>query len=462
MRIAFIAMSGVRVHDAELMRIGLTLPGFVERSEVVASLPRLGLLTLAGMTPRDRHEVSYHEVRDLGEAPADLAAFDLVAISTFTAQADEAYALAARCRAAGAKVVIGGLHATAAPDEVAQHADAVVVGEGEVVWPQVLDDAARGQLQQRYDARGREFDLADAPMPAFDPLDLDKYNRLTVQVTRGCPWRCSFCASSILLTPKYKHKPIDKVLAEVDRIRTLWPRPFLELADDNSIRHRPYWLELLPRLAERRVKWFTETDISLGDDPELLALLRDSGCAEVLVGLESPDTQGLAGLEQRADWKLRQAPRYAELVRNIQAHGIRVNACFILGLDGHDAGVFDRVRALVADARPFDVQITLPTPLPGTALYRQLQHEGRLLEDRPWRRCTLFDVTFRPTPMSADELRAGFIALARDLYSEDATRRRRAAFRRQVETGAPARHGARPAVRPPLAPRERVAGPPAG
>lgn len=427
MRIGLIAMSGVRVCDDELRRLGMTLPGFVERSRTIASLPSLGLLTLAGMTPK-HHDITYMEV-DHPDADQRWPAFDLVAISTFTAQARDSYRVADRYRAAGAWVVIGGLHVTAMPDEAAEHADAVIVGEGELCWPLVLRDAEAGRLQPLYRSQPGEFDLAEAPMPAFELLDLDRYNRLTVQTTRGCPWRCAFCASSILLTNRYKHKPIDKVLSEVDRIRELWPRPFIEFADDNSFVNKAYWKRLLPELARRRVRWFTETDVSVGDDDELLAMLRDAGCVELLIGLESPVSEGLAGLEMRSDWKRRRLPGYERAVRRIQSHGIRVNGCFILGLDGQGPGIFDAVFDCARRLELYDVQISLQTPFPGTPLYASLRKAGRLLEDRPWRRCTLFDLVYEPTPMTREELVTGFRNLARRLYSDEMTRWRRENFR---------------------------------
>ncbi len=440
MKIGFIAMSGVRACDEELLRLGLTLPGFVERSKTIASLPSLGLLTLAGMTP-ERHEIVYLDVQDIDAVGVDWSTFDLVAVSTFTAQAPEAYELADRCRAGGAKVVIGGLHVTCLPDEALGHCDTVVVGEGELCWPEVLADAERGGLRQKYFSKPSEFDLADAPMPAYHLLDMDKYNRITVQTSRGCPWKCEFCASSILLTPKYKQKPMDKVLAEIDRICELWPRPFIEFADDNSFVDRRYWKRLLPELAKRRIKWFTETDISVGEDDELLTLMREAGCAEVLIGLESPSEQGMTGLELRTDWKRKRQKDYMRLVHNIQSHGIRVNGCFVLGLDGQTADIFGRVYDFACELELYDVQITLQTPFPGTPLYERLRRTGRLLEANAWHRCTLFDLTFEPTPMSAGELVQGFRDLAVRLYSDEATNWRRETFKqkyRRPTNGSPA------------------------
>ena len=228
------------------------------------------------------------------------------------------------------------------------------------------------------------------------------------------------------------------MLAEIDRIRELWPRPFIEFADDNTFIDRRYWRKLLPELARRRVKWFTETDISVGEDDELLTLMRDAGCVEVLIGLESPVEQGLHGLEVKTDWKLKRLSMYERAVHNIQSHGIRVNGCFILGLDGQTSAIFDLVYEAVERLELFDVQITLMTPFPGTPLYDQLRREDRLLEDRPWRKCTLFDVTYRPSHMSPQELADGFRQLAERLYREDFTQWRRDTFKSRYRPHVPA------------------------
>ncbi|MEY2482165.1 MAG: hypothetical protein QOK24_693, partial [Verrucomicrobiota bacterium] len=308
-KIGFVAMSGVRAHNKELTKLGLTLPGFVERNKTIASLPSLGLLTLAGLTPDD-FEVEYFEVPDI-EALTELPGpFDLVAISSFSAQIKEAYQLAGRYRAAGMKVALGGLHVSACPSEAALHADTIVVGEGEPSWPALLADLRRGELKAVYDSRKTNFNLADAPMPAFHLLDVDRYNRITVQTQRGCPWRCDFCAASIRISPIYKIKPIEKVIAEIRRIKEIWSHPFIEFADDNSFVNKAHSKALLRALSKENIRWFTETDVSVAEDGELLELMRESGCAQVLIGFESPSRSGLNGVEERANWKARQHDRY--------------------------------------------------------------------------------------------------------------------------------------------------------
>lgn len=431
MRIGLAAMSGIRVCDPELMQLGLTLPGFVERGKQIASLPSLGLLTLAGMTPQ-RHDVTYFEVEGLSSTEAAGAlptGFDLVAVSSLSAQIDEAYRLADFYRDRHVPVVMGGLHVSALPEEALRHCDAVVAGEGEVSWQAMLADAEAGKLSPVYRPGGEEFDLNSAPMPAFELLDIQKYNRLTVQTSRGCPHLCDFCASSVLLTKKYKQKPISKVLAEVDRICGIWKHPFIELADDNSMVHRAYWKELLPQLARRQVRWFAETDLSVANDTQLLRLMRQAGCAQVLIGFESPSREALHGIEVRRDWKWEKWSEYREAIQTVQAHGISVNGCFITGLDGHDPQVFGEIVRFVEDSGLHEVQVTIQTAFPGTPLYERLKSESRLLNETDWRTCTLFDVNFKPRGMTHQELTKGFRDLVVTLYSTESTERRRQRFR---------------------------------
>lgn len=432
MRVGLIAMSGVRVRDAELMKLGLTLPGFVERSEVIASLPSLSLLTLAALTPDDI-EVSYHEVDDIDRDKVPDLGFDLVAISTMTAQAFEAYELADRFRESGITVVIGGLHATCVPDECALHADSVVVGEGEPVWGQLIKDYRSGMLAPRYESDD-SFSLDDAPMPRFDLLDVNKYNRLTVQTTRGCPHKCDFCASSILLTKGYKVKPTAKVIAEIRAIKAIWDQPFIELADDNSFMCKARAYELLEAMIPEKICWFTECDISIAKDEKLLDLMARAGCRQVLVGLESPNADGLDGIETNSNWKLGQYPRYEHAVRAIQRHGITVIGCFVLGLDGQTTKAFDAVYDFTERVSLYDVQVTLQTPFPGTGLYRRLEQAGRLTHPGRWDRCTLFDLNYEPMDMSRDELRDGFRDLVARLYDPRFVKVRRAGFLRELRS----------------------------
>jgi radical SAM superfamily enzyme YgiQ (UPF0313 family) len=279
-----------------------------------------------------------------------------------------------------------------------------------------------------YGSQELEHRLEDARVPRYDLLDPHRYDRLPLQTTRGCPRSCVFCGSSRLLGP-YRRKPIPQVRRELQAILARWPRPFVELADDNTFVDPAWSRELAALLGEHDVRWFTETDLSVADDERLLELLARSGCAQLLIGLESVAPRALAGVDP-SGWKARRSASALERIRRIQSHGIAVNGCFVLGLDGDDAGSFERVADFVEEAELCDVQITIATPFPGTPLHRRLEAEGRLLRETFWDECTLFDVTYRPLAMSVDELRSAFCDLMRRLYDSEATRRRRARWRK--------------------------------
>lgn len=432
MKIGLIAMSGVRAYNEELTKLGLTLPGFVDRNKIIASLPSLGLLTLAGMTPEGA-EIEYIEIadiKDVGELPNS---FDMVALSTYSAQIFEAYELSERYRQKGIKTVIGGPHVTCLPEEAKEHCDSVVIGEGEPSWLEVLNDCEHGKLKPFYSSFDKDFDLKDAPMPRFELLNSEKYNRLTVQTSRGCPHHCEFCAASILISKKYKQKPAGKVIQEIKAIKRIWEKPFIELADDNTFINHKYWVDLLKELRNEDIRWFTETDVSVAQDNKLLNLMRKSGCQQVLIGFESPSKNGLDGLELSSNWKMKQLDNYKYAIKKIQSHGITVNGCFILGLDGQDRGIFDDVWKFVQESGLYEVQITVMTAFPGTPLHERLANGGRILKDKDWARCTLFDVNFQPEHMSVKELEKGFRDLAEKVYSAEFTSFRRSRYKKMLK-----------------------------
>lgn len=428
MKIGLLAMSGIRAHDPKLLELGLTLPGFVERSKAIASLPSLGLLYLAAVTPPG-HEIAYYEAEADGNEPVEAYNCDLVAISTFSAQVFEAYAIADRLRLAGVKVAMGGLHVTALPEEAARHADYVVTGEGENAWPVVVRAAERSDPPQIIRANlFPPVNAAQLPVPRYDLLGDRPYNQFTVQTTRGCPWRCEFCASNVMLGQPYRKRPVADVIRDIEAIRLVREHPFIEFADDNTFVDKRWGKELCRQLAPQHLKWFTETDISIAEDVELLDLMHAAGCRQVLIGLESPQPEPLAGLEMNHDFKARWFSRYANAIERIQSRGITVNGCFILGLDGHTPAVFEQVLEFACATALYDVQITVLTAFPGTPLYDRLLREGRIIEPGRWDLCTLFDVNYRPLGMSPRQLQEGMYWLTEKLYNADCTARRREQF----------------------------------
>jgi radical SAM superfamily enzyme YgiQ (UPF0313 family) len=223
-------------------------------------------------------------------------------------------------------------------------------------------------------------------------------------------------------------------MAELHEIRKIWDHPFIEFADDNTFADKRHGLALAEALEGEGIRWFTETDISVADDPKLLRALAHSGCAQVLIGLESPQATVLGGVEQKGNWKQRQANRYKDAIARIQDAGVTVNGCFVLGLDNSDASAFDEIYDFVEETGLYEVQITLMTAFPGTPLYQRLLEEGRILKDGAWELCTLFDVNFQPKHMTVEVLETGFRELLGRIYDDNfIDQRRRRFIRRRTE-----------------------------
>jgi radical SAM superfamily enzyme YgiQ (UPF0313 family) len=362
-------------------------------------------------------EVVYREIQEV-DPQAPLEPFDLVGISSFTAQIDEAYTLADRYRAAGVPTVLGGLHVSLMPDEAAAHADSIVVYGAEDAWPRLVDDFRQQRLQPRYQGlRAGVFEPPHYARPRFDLLRGRPYNRMTVQTSRGCPLDCEFCAASLRITSAFQQKPVSLVVEEIRAALEVTEDPFFEFADDNTFLNKKWGKEFLRAIAPLGLNWFTETDVSVADDDELLDLLAESGCRQVLIGLESPEADDLEGVDPH-NWKRKRSGRYLEAIDRIQSRGVTVNGCFVLGLDNHTPDIFPRIKEFVERSRLLEVQLTVLTPFPGTPLYDRLAREGRLLRPRYWDRCTLFDVNHRPRGMTVEQLEEGIRWLFGEIYNE--------------------------------------------
>jgi radical SAM superfamily enzyme YgiQ (UPF0313 family) len=231
-----------------------------------------------------------------------------------------------------------------------------------------------------------------------------------------------------MLNEPYRKRPVSEVVRDIRAVHEFHKRPFIEFADDNTFVDHSWGKDLCRHLIPLKVKWFTETDISVADDVELLQLMRQARCRQILIGLESPDRSALEGIELRANFKSRRSGTYVEALRGIQAQGITVNGCFILGLDRQTPAIFEEVLDFAVKVPLYDVQITVLTPFPGTPLYTRLLREGRILAPGRWDLCTLFDVNYVPKNMTVEQLRQGVYWLAERLYSEKCLMTRRRPF----------------------------------
>lgn len=403
----------------------MLLPGLRERAEALSGLPALGLLTLAGMTP-ESWTYSYHRSSDSETLVEDVLQTkpDLVAVSALTASVLEAYQFCEQLKVENCQTVIGGLHVTAMPEEATGYADSVCVGDGESSWLEILADCENRTLKRIY-RPSKAFDLSASPMPDFALQGKRNPQRWTIQTQRGCPWACEFCGASRLLGPA-RYKPVNRIAKELCAVKNLDRTPWIELADDNTLAGRKDSFELLEEIGKANVRYFTESDWRIGTDPKLVRALADSGCVQVLVGIESLNFR-YSGMGKKTS----ELAKILDAVDTIQDAGIFVNGCFIAGADGETPQSLDAMGTFIRESSLAEVQLTLQTPFPGTGLYRRLQRDGRLLADRDWSWYTLFDVVFEPDAMTVAELEKGFRRTGLSVFSKSAAAKR-SKIRKQV------------------------------
>lgn len=442
MKVGLIAMSGTRICDPYLLASLPDCAGPLARLQAVASLPSLALLTVAAVIRReDNVQVEYLQCRSLSEWAELPEGFDLVGISSYTAQIEEAYELADRFKSEGVPVVIGGTHVSVLPEETTARGHIAAVGEAELVWPLIIRDFKHGLLKKTYGKLGEVCDLHESPVPAFDLLDPSVFNRIPIQTSRGCPHRCEFCAASVVYSPRHRQKTIEQVLSEIRTVLSVWKRPFIEFVDDNALVDRAYWKKLLSELRKHRLRWFAECDISIGQDQELLQIMRESGCREVLIGLESPLADDLNGLELKCNWKARVHARYRDSLKAIQDHHIRVIGCFMLGLDEQHADAGELIYEFAREVELFDVQVTLQTAFPGTPLFFRLAAEERLPLPVDYKHCTLFDLNIVPKGNRSDMVIDDFRRLLAKIHSNEESAWRWRKFKERMRKKSPLSSG---------------------
>jgi len=368
--------------------------------------PPLNLAIVAALTPPDVDITLIDEnvtAIDFGRR------FDLVGITVVTHTALRAYEVADAFRARGAKVVLGGIHPTMLPEEASQHADAIVVGEAEGVWASLVEDFREGKLKRVYHSNSRPS-LADLPLPRRDLFAKEKYFAgNTISTTRGCPFSCSFCSVTSFFGKTYRSRPIEDVLKE---IRVLDDGKPIFFVDDNIGANPRYAKEFFRSLVPYRIKWMSQTSITMAKDKELLRLAAASGCFALYIGFESLSPANLASVGKKCNI----VTEYEQAVKEIQSHGIAIAGSFILGLDGDDEDVFERTVHFAQKVGLEYAQFGILSPFPGTAVYKALDREERIIT-RDWSQYRLDNVVFEPKLMSRETLKRGHDWAWREFYS---------------------------------------------
>ena len=374
-------------------------------------IQKVNLPLLAALTPPE------HSVKIVDEAfvPDDLnEEVDLVGITVMTDLALRAYQIADTYRRRGVKVVMGGIHATVLPGEALQHADAVVIGEAEEVWPKLLSDATSGEMQKLYCAN-KITNLNGMPRPRRDLYPKPLYKSYTpmafgIETARGCPYDCEFCSIGSVMGHQYRSRPIPEVLAEIESIDA----SHLFFVDDALALNRPTAKKLFTEMIPLRLKWAGQGPVSLAEDLELLKLMRRSGCVGLLIGFESIQKEAHDGMKKIRNLKI----DFSEAVCRFHGEGIAILGAFIFGFDHENKDVFDRTLEFSIKNCLDCIELRILTPFPGTRLYKRLLDEGRLLVPNWWLRGYPPDtLLFQPKGMTAQELIEGFIRLNRQTYS---------------------------------------------
>ncbi len=369
--------------------------------------PPLGLAAVAAVTPPDRWEV---EAVDEAVEPHHFdRPADLVGITGITSVAPRAYEVARQYRRRGVPVVMGGMHASALPEEALRHVDAVVVGEAEGVWHEVLRDAEIGEMKGVYSSSERPC-LSQLPFPRLGIFDPDRYLTVNlVQTSRGCPNACSFCAVSRFFGRSYRVRPIKQVLKEIEALG----EKMVLFVDDNIAGHRSRAKELFRQMAQLEIQWFGQASLAIARDEEMLDLAADSGCVGLFIGFESLSD---ANLKQVGKAAVNRVEDFLESIKKIHQRGIGIEGAFIFGLDDDDDTVFRRTIQFARRAGLALAQFGILTPFPGTPLYESLDTAGRIV-DTDWSRYTISNAVSMPLKMSRQALEDGFNWAYREFYS---------------------------------------------
>ena len=356
--------------------------------------PKLGLLTVAGLTPPDI-EVSL--VDENVEEIDFNKEVDLVGITAMTSTAIRAYEIADIFRKKGKCVVLGGLHPSTIPEEAAQHADSVIIGEAEGIWTKLLTDYKAGKLNKFYQ-RKEWAGLRNLPIPRRDLIKSKSYVLSnTVQTSRGCPFSCSFCSVSFFFGNTYRFRPIEDVVDEVKSLKG----KYLFFVDDNIVGNRQRAKKLFKALIPYGKKWISQATTTFAYDEELLKLAAKAGCTAMFIGYESLSPASLKEVGK----SFNVVQHYKEGIQRMHDYGILVHGAFMFGFDHDDISIFERTVKFVNDAKIDSASFSILTPFPGTPLYQRLIRENRIITE-DWSKYS-GDVVFKPKLMSPEVLSEG-------------------------------------------------------
>jgi radical SAM superfamily enzyme YgiQ (UPF0313 family) len=375
--------------------------------------PLAGLVAVAALIPRDQYEVVLID-ENIEPIDFDLEA-ELVGISAMTAYVNRGYEIADAFRQRGVPVVMGGVHPSFMPDEAMQHADAVVIGEAELVMPRVLDDLKRGCLGGIY--RGDQLHpMAGLPQPRYDLVKRERYVTSTfIQTSRGCHFACKFCAEHLMNGLRFRYRPVDDVMREIDDCGNR----VIALNDADFFGTPRRAAEVMRALKGRGVRWQAGVNSSGANNDELLELAADSGCYMLSIGFESISLQTLRNAHKHQN----RPENFKALVEKIQSYGILVFGLFMFGFDEDDPSVFDETVKFNIDANYDVCAYSILTPYPGTITWYEMEREQRIVS-YDWDKYDQGSIVYSPRNLAPQQLRDGHMRAYERFYSVPSILRR--------------------------------------
>ena len=375
--------------------------------------PLAGLLAVAGAIPRDRYEVVLTD-ENIESIDYDLET-DLVGISAMTCYVNRGYEIADAFRARGVPVVMGGVHPSFMPQEALKHCDAVVIGEVELVLDKLLDDLERGEMRGTYKS-DRLHPMKNLPMPRYDLIKKNRYvNRTFVQTSRGCHQGCTFCAEPLMNGLKFRYRPVEEVLREVESCGSRMIS--INDADFFGTAERPK--EVMRALKGRGIHWQAGVTSKLAQDDRMLELAAESGCTLLSIGFESITRSTLTSVHKHVN----RPETFVSLVEKVHSYGIMVFGLFMFGFDGDDGSVFEETARFNIGANYDACAYSVLTPYPGTLTWYEMKKADRIVSF-DWSKYDQANVVYRPAQMSGDELRLGQSLAYETFYAPSSIARR--------------------------------------